>query len=59
LMEKLDNYVAKKQFMSDEKWLSDIEKRNPWTLEDDVKNAMLDMEKEYIRLSAIAEWLEW
>jgi hypothetical protein len=29
LMEKLDNYVAKKQFMSDEKWLSDIEKRNP------------------------------
>ena len=59
LMEKLDDYVAKKQFISDEKWLSDIEKRNPWTLEDDVKNAMLDMEKEYVRLSAIAEWLEW
>ena len=63
LMEKLDNYMAKKQFVSDERWLSDIEKANPKIMDekkrDEIKNTILEMEKEYVRLSAIADWLEW
>lgn len=63
LMTKLDDYMAKKQFISDEKWLRDIEKLNPQIMEqrkkDEIKNEILDMEKRYIELKAIADWLEW